>query len=517
MLKIGRTEKQKEQGNVKNSNQKILKLILLFVLNVLFCEICLCSPTFVNSYPFEDLWPPIFEYSQSDGCENVIPAIGGGYLLEAFLSPGIDFYMEPQVMFFKISEDGELEWRKQDYDQFEGIRISSMASNGVDRYYASQSAGTYTSCEDEILVLDEECNIIESFSYGFFYPYDLKIKAITLTDAGILCAGEMIDFESPGVGGCLLMMGYDGEIQWYITTDQWGYGDIDGFYALSMINDEEFVACGYVYDCYDRYGIIAKCNIYGDSLWVKHDEDHQYIGVNAQNGVISVMDKFEQNPTLAMIALHQYDYSGYPITSNVIVEGGAGLQNKKGYLAGMENGELIMFYGSMDYEVHKISSNGELEWSNSYINLDEYDQLGREYNKGCIAPNGDIVYCATIDRQGYLPKLQLIRINPDGSTKVNEIPVVNKSTSVSVYPNPFNPTTTISYSIPAAAAVELSIYNVKGQKVVTLVNQHQEAGEYSAQWNGTDEQNNSVASGVYFYQLSDDSGRSSVQKCLLLK
>jgi tetratricopeptide (TPR) repeat protein len=87
----------------------------------------------------------------------------------------------------------------------------------------------------------------------------------------------------------------------------------------------------------------------------------------------------------------------------------------------------------------------------------------------------------------------------------------------SAYPNPFNPTTTISYSIPAAAAVELSIYNVKGQKVVTLVNQHQEAGEYSAQWNGTDEQNNPVASGVYFYKLSDDSGRSSVQKCLLLK
>jgi hypothetical protein len=87
----------------------------------------------------------------------------------------------------------------------------------------------------------------------------------------------------------------------------------------------------------------------------------------------------------------------------------------------------------------------------------------------------------------------------------------------SAYPNPFNPTTTISYSIPAAAAVELSIYNVKGQKVVTLVKQHQEAGAYSTQWNGTDEQNNSVASGVYFYKLSDDSGRSSVQKCLLLK
>ncbi len=475
------------------------------------------SPTFVNTYPYADLWPNFSEYSHSDGCENVIPAIGGGYLLEAFLSPGIDFYMEPQVMFFKISEDGELEWRKQDYDQFEGIRISAMASNGVDRYYASQSVGTYTTCQAEILVLDEQCNIVDNFSYGFFFPYEIRIKAITLTSEGILCVGKMMESGTPGLGGCLLMMGYDGEIQWYITTDQWGYGDIDGFYSVSMINDEEFVACGYVYDCYDRYGIIAKCNIYGDSLWVKHDQYHQYIGAYAQDEIITIVDKYASNPSIDLIETRQYDYNGTFLHSNELFEDGLSTEDTESTIFSSNDGELFLLYATPSHEVHRLNSMGELEWSNSYISLDDNDRLGRENNKGCLAPNGDIVYCATINRQSYQPDLQLIRINPDGSTKVNEIPVVNKGNSVSVYPNPFNPTTTISYSIPAAATVELSIYNVKGQKVVTLVNQHQEAGEYSAQWNGTDEQNNPVASGVYFYKLSDDHGNNKVQKCLLLK
>ena len=107
--------------------------------------------------------------------------------------------------------------------------------------------------------------------------------------------------------------------------------------------------------------------------------------------------------------------------------------------------------------------------------------------------------------------------DPMVSVSGNELNISNSKLNISNYPNPFNPSTTISYSIPAAAAVELSIYNVKGQKVVTLVNQHQEAGEYATQWNGTDSENNPVASGVYFYRLSDDHGNNKVQKCLLLK
>jgi len=70
------------------------------------------------------------------------------------------------------------------------------------------------------------------------------------------------------------------------------------------------------------------------------------------------------------------------------------------------------------------------------------------------------------------------------------------------YPNPFNPTTTISYTLPKTADVTLTIYNVVGQKVRTLINdKKQTAGVYTIQWNGENDYGKSVASGVYVYRL----------------
>jgi hypothetical protein len=73
------------------------------------------------------------------------------------------------------------------------------------------------------------------------------------------------------------------------------------------------------------------------------------------------------------------------------------------------------------------------------------------------------------------------------------------------YPNPFNPQTTIRYSVGANGIspkmVELSIYNITGQKVCTLVSGMQSAGQHEVIWDGTDEAGKSVASGIYFYRI----------------
>jgi len=84
-------------------------------------------------------------------------------------------------------------------------------------------------------------------------------------------------------------------------------------------------------------------------------------------------------------------------------------------------------------------------------------------------------------------------------------------------PNPFNPETTISYSIPDNSNVELSIYNIKGQKVRTLVKDSIERGNHSIIWKGKNDSENSVSSGVYFYKLDVNGKTKSVKKCLMLK
>ena len=86
------------------------------------------------------------------------------------------------------------------------------------------------------------------------------------------------------------------------------------------------------------------------------------------------------------------------------------------------------------------------------------------------------------------------------------------------YPNPFNPTTTISFNVSEGIEnTELVVFNSKGQKVITLINKSLTAGEHSVVWNGVDRNGNSVVSGVYFYRLNVDGENLSTKKMLLMK
>ena len=85
------------------------------------------------------------------------------------------------------------------------------------------------------------------------------------------------------------------------------------------------------------------------------------------------------------------------------------------------------------------------------------------------------------------------------------------------YPNPFNPATTIKYALPQAADVELTVYNVVGQVVRTLVAEHQSAGRYVVEWDATNDNGHSLSSGMYFYRLQAGGEFHEVKKMLLLK
>ena len=84
------------------------------------------------------------------------------------------------------------------------------------------------------------------------------------------------------------------------------------------------------------------------------------------------------------------------------------------------------------------------------------------------------------------------------------------------YPNPFNPTTEIGYSIPEDAFVSITIYDVQGRSVKSLVNQNQGAGIYLTNWNAKNEQGVSVPAGMYFYTIQTEKFKDT-KKMILLK
>lgn len=83
------------------------------------------------------------------------------------------------------------------------------------------------------------------------------------------------------------------------------------------------------------------------------------------------------------------------------------------------------------------------------------------------------------------------------------------------YPNPFNPITSIQYGLTEASNVRVSIYNILGQEVATLVNEYQEAGNRSVRWNGTDHYGSKVSSGIYLYRIQAGNFTKTMKMVLL--
>ncbi len=129
-------------------------------------------------------------------------------------------------------------------------------------------------------------------------------------------------------------------------------------------------------------------------------------------------------------------------------------------------------------------------------------------------PAGTYNYCGTaIYDGGWESEFS----NPATVTvDVGDFPIPLVTKLIGNYPNPFNPFTNINYSIKETGNVTLEIYNLRGQLVKTLVNEIKETGNYTVIWNGTDNSNKAVSSGVYFYKMKVGNFVST-KKMILIK
>jgi len=100
--------------------------------------------------------------------------------------------------------------------------------------------------------------------------------------------------------------------------------------------------------------------------------------------------------------------------------------------------------------------------------------------------------------------------------KTNSSVVPEKFSLSNAYPNPFNPTTNIQFTVAKSENVKLVVYNTLGQKVKTLINQSYKPGSYTASWDGRDEFGKSIASGIYFYRFESQSF-TATKKMILMK
>ncbi len=253
----------------------------------------------------------------------------------------------------------------------------------------------------------------------------------------------------------------------------------------------------------------------------------------SHNNITSAIEIVEAIPSPMEINLGFVDNDGnYDVTANVILTGAVSTTNNKIF--------FLITCDSLRYDITTIGR-ADSEWS--YRVLAVSDPV--EFTQTAIGEQGTYTHTFTdIETFDFIDEeeLQAIAVVQSYDTKEilqgqrviygtvveaseNEIsPTI--SLNLTNYPNPFNPSTTISFSLITEINenTELVIYNLKGQKVKDLSPSlcHAEPVEvrgekkYNAVWNGTDDNNISVSSGIYLYKL-ESGNYSSTKKMIMLK
>ena len=186
-----------------------------------------------------------------------------------------------------------------------------------------------------------------------------------------------------------------------------------------------------------------------------------------------------------------------------------------------ENGQFIItghsyVEGKRMATVLRYNNNGTIDETFGDVGFAFANTDGGNFNgaKSEMQNDGKILIAGR-DLVAGVGRIGLVRINNTGNPLTNV--KLDRSIQISNfelfqnYPNPFNPSTVIRYEIKDTKFVSLKVYNSIGQKVATLVNNQQNAGRYSVEFNASN-----LSSGIYFYSIRID-GFSSVKKMMLIK
>jgi hypothetical protein len=215
------------------------------------------------------------------------------------------------------------------------------------------------------------------------------------------------------------------------------------------------------------------------------------------------LSPFAQSASVNMLVNH----SAVAISTNSEADIGAG--NFVFEHSGYEIGEPQLINGASNMTLKYHDENGVLKVLVYSMEKDIKISAGTE-NIFAIPISGD----GTID----LIETELSDYNGNLLTVTkSEQPILPKTFALHQnYPNPFNATTQIIYEVPKTAHVKIDIFNIIGQKVVTLIDCEESAGVHAIEWNGLDRSGDRATSGVYLYRLTTDNFTSE-KKMVLLK
>jgi hypothetical protein len=292
----------------------------------------------------------------------------------------------------------------------------------------------------------------------------------------------------------------DGNLIWRQTylPDGFEFGQGN---SVIQTTDGGYALTGSVYGINNNDIIILKTNDAGDSLWTWTYDGFGMIDrgnciINTFDGDILVGGYLNCSPPI-----YHYGFLGrFDQTGNNLFIHQFESWHIRSCLQDIDNNYVIYSGLSM----LKTNEVGDTLWYNGFP---YYGHFGDR----CFQKVEDYFICLT-SQSG--DSIELIKTDSTGNvTSANEEVIFSiKTNPIVCYPNPFNPTTIISFNINKSSKVEINAYNCKGQKMLNLLDEVKEIGNHSITWNA-----NEFASGVYFIQFIQDNKLRSIQKVSLIK
>ncbi len=476
----------------------------------------------------DTLWTKMYGGPGKDECNSIQITDNGGYILagitEESQGSGIyDFYI------VKTDSLGDSLWTRSYGGSLNDECYSIQRTVGGNFIAAGYTESFGASGLDIYLVkIDSNGDTLWTRTYGG--PGDeVCYSMLTLEDGTCVLAGYTDSFGAGEDDMYLLKVNSWGDLLWQQT-----FGDSldDRCYSIDKTEDGGYILGGNigVYGNWDPTDVyLIKTDSYGNLEWPwiidigLHDccnsiqviDEGEYIlggytNVPYYDGMEIFLMKIDTWIGLDWVQIYDSGYMSYD-------EGKSVLQTSdSGYVLGGFS-EIGCCRTSHHSKIIKTNSLGFSVWE--YISVGGIQGTRQVCNSILQTTDGGLVFGGWIENNTWANfDMYLVKFAPEGATNAEEeLPNFSHDLGLlNAFPNPFNPTTTINYSLNENSKVSLNIYNIQGQKVKQLVNDHLSAGQHSVIWNGKDDNSKFVSSGIYFYKLKT-ANFENTKRMILLK
>ncbi len=476
---------------------KKIVLLLFMMLNILNAQV-----------PGDVIWQKFYGGNEYDEANAVIKTETGSYIVAGYTqSYGLGRW--GNAYFIKVDENGDSVWTRN-YGWDGNDVFASLAQSSDSMFVGAGLTDTPENFENIYLVkIDIDGNLQWEKNFGGALK-DVALSVITADDGGLVLTGVTKSFSNGEEDLFIFKTTVDGDSLWFKTYG--GTGN-DGGHGISQTSDGGYIITG-IYNWSDLW--LVKTDSLGDTLWTKvlggvlYDEgisvqqtdDQGYIicGSTSSYGAGELDAYLVKTDSLGNMQWQKtYGHAGYD-------EGRKVIKRDDGYfvLGNTDAGSP----GEMDYFVIWTDLNGDTLLTKIYGDAGDdrcFDVIDVDHKYFLIA--GADFSAPTLSNASLL----MIESGNNPSDVKPENYQPEKFILSDAYPNPFNPATTIHFSLMKGSVISLKIYDLLGNEVKALVNEYKPAGEYDVVFNAE-----GLSSGTYFYKLVTENF-SETKKIILLK